>query len=281
MRGASSVLIVFLVVVATAALYLFLGKAQLSRVIHLQEAELKAREAKVTEISKHEAEMAQLTQKLPVWRKQLTLFKQAIPESIDDHVFLAALNDQLKQRGVQLNTIQVTPVGSWLKDVDEKTIEAMKQAGLDVDTMRKVQVAYYAARLSGDFSQVVNAFESLKRCGRLYTIDLVTSDPGGGGGAVGQVAELAEHPVMLTGALFYGIPSDYVDVASLERVFSTRYARPLARGVYQEVLKQAQELDGGAAPKGAAGEASQAGATKPPPATSGAGAAGKPAAEGV
>ena len=277
MRGASSVLIVFLAVVAAAALYLFLGKVQLSRAIGRQGARLTALEAQVTEISKHEAAMAQLTQELPVWRKQLTLFKQAIPENIDDDVFLSALNDQLKQRGVQLNTIQVSPAGSWLKDVDEKTLKAMGDAGLDVVAMRKVQVAYYAMRLSGDFSQVVNAFESLKRYGRLYTIDLVTSDPGGGGGAVGQVADPAQHPVMLTGAIFYGLPRDYVDVASLERVFGTRFARPLARGIYQEVLKQAQDLGGAAAQEG---KAPAAGAAEAPPA-GGAGAAGKPAAQGA
>jgi hypothetical protein len=242
MRGATSLLITIAVVLVVVALYLFVGKAQLNKAIQTNQIQRDTLEKKQKELSEMEAAMPKLTRDLPVWRRQLVLFKSAIPEKIDDQIFLRTLNDQLEQNGVQLQSIEVVPAGSWLKDTDEKTIADLRTAGLDVDTMRKVQVAYYDIRLSGDFAKVITCFENMKHYGRLYTIDLVTSESGTGGGSVTEIVDPAKRPIMLSGAIFYGIPESYISVESMERVFQSRFAGPLARNVYRNVVRQSRTL---------------------------------------
>jgi hypothetical protein len=242
MRGATSLFITIAVVLVVVALYLFVGKTQLNKAIQTNQAQRDQLEKKQKELSKMEAAMPKLTQDLPVWRRQLALFKSAIPEKIDDQIFLGTLNAQLEQNGVQLQSIQVAQAGSWLKDVDEKTIADLGNAGLDVETMRKVQVAYYDIRLAGDFAKIITCFENMKHYGRLYTIDLVTSETGAGGGSVTEIVDPAKRPIMLSGAIFYGIPESYISVESMERVFQSRFAGPLARNVYRNVVQQSRTL---------------------------------------
>lgn len=242
MRGATSLFITFAVVLVVVVLYLFVGKTQLNKSIQTNQVLRDNLEMKQQELSKMEATIPKLTRDLPVWRRQLALFKSAIPEKISDQIFLGNLNEQLELNGVQLQNIEVAPAGSWLKDVDEKTIAALGKAGLDVETMRKVQVAYYDIRLSGDFGKVITVFENMKHYGRLYTIDQVTTDSGVGGGSVTEVVDPAKRPIMLSGAIFYGIPESYISIESMERVFQSRFAGPLARNVYRNVVRQSRSL---------------------------------------
>jgi hypothetical protein len=240
MRGAVGMVLTFVIVVVVMILYVILGRSQMTALIHTQQAERDRLEAKRTEIARYQTEMRDMTAQLPQWRAQLTLFKRAIPEKIDDDKFISAINNQLALNKVKLLNIDVVVFGSWLKDVDEQTIKALSDAGLDVDTMRRIQVAYFNLRLSGNFKDVITSFENLKRSGRLYTIDLVTSEGQGGGGAVTEVVDPSQHPLMVSGAIFYGVPGSYVDPASLDAMFASRFTGPLARSIYQNILQQAQ-----------------------------------------
>jgi hypothetical protein len=242
-RGIGSIILTIVLAAVVLALYLFLGKAQLTRAIRSLSDRKEALVVQQLELARMEAEMPKMVEELPTWRKQLNLFKSAIPEKINDHQFLKNLNEQLELNHVKLQDIQVATAGSWFKDTDEKTIKALREMELDVDTMRKVQVAYYDIRLTGEFKDVITCFENLKRYGRLYTIDLITTETGGGGGSVTQIVDPAKRPIMLSGALFYGIPEDYMDSASMERLFQQRYSGPLARRVFQSIMRHATSLD--------------------------------------
>lgn len=272
-RGIGSIILTIILVAVVLMLYLFLGKTQLAGIIRRQDAKLTELETKQTELARMEAEMPMMVEELPVWRKQLDLFKAAIPEKINDHQFLKNLNEQLELNKVKLLDIQVATAGSWFKDTDEKTLKTLRDMQLDVETMRKVQVAYYDIRLNGDFRNVITCFENLKRYGRLYTIDLVTTETGGGGGSVTEIVDPAQRPIMLSGALFYGIPDDYMDSASMERLFQQRYSGPMARRIFQSILRHSMHLN-----KEAPDDDSQPGDT---PEQSGPPAAGKPTGAGI
>ncbi len=243
MRGVGSIILTIVLAAVVLALYMFLGKAQLTRVARKLADERTELENKQTELASMEAAMPKMVEELPIWRKQLSLFKTAIPEKLNDHLFIKNLNDQLELNKVKLLDIQVATAGSWFKDTDEKTVKMLQEMELDVAAMRKVQVAYYDIRLTGDFHNVITCFENLKRYGRLYTIDLITTETGGGGGSVTEIVDPAQRPIMLSGALFYGIPDDYMDSASMERLFQQRYSGPLARRVFQSILRQATSLE--------------------------------------
>lgn len=277
-RGIGSIILTIVLAGLVLGLYLFLGKAQLSNIIRSETATKTDLEAKQTKIALMEAQMPKMVEELPTWRKQLNLFKGAIPEKINDHVFLKNLNEQLEQNQVKLMDIQVAAAGSWFKDTDEKTIKMLQEMQLDVATMRKVQVAYYDIRLTGEFRNVITCFENLKRYGRLYTIDLITTETGAGGGSVTEILDPNKRPIMLSGALFYGIPDDYMDSASMERLFQQRYSGPLARRVFQSIMRHTTHLE-----RKAPGKDAQNGKANGPagaPATRGQKGAGKPAGQG-
>jgi hypothetical protein len=234
--------IVFILSLAVVLAYVFLGKATVTRAINAKTVEKDKLDAVLLDISKKQAEIPKLRDELPMWNRQRILFRSAIPEKIEDDKFLGALADRLEQTGIELISAELAPSGSLLKDADEKAIQQLKDAGVDVVAAKKIQVAYYSVNLSGDFGKVINAFESLKRDGRLYTIDMISAPAGGGGGAVFKTLDPSKTPIKVTGAIYYGLPGDRLTAEWLVNEFTSALAPSIARRIFSDVLKTGERL---------------------------------------
>ena len=242
MPRVASMVIVFILSLAVVLAYVFLGKAQVSRAINAKTAQRDKLEAELQDISTKTAEIPKLRDELPMWNRQRILFRSAIPEKIEDDRFLGALADRLERTGVDLISAELVPSGSLLKDADEKVIQQLQEAGIDVAAAKKIQVAYYSVNLSGDFGTVINAFESLKRDGRLYTIDMISAPAGGGGGAVFKTVDPTKTPIQVTGAIYYGLPGNLLTAEWLVKEFTSALVPSIARRIFSDVLKTSERL---------------------------------------
>ena len=102
MRGSISTLIVFLISLIVVLLYQFLAKPQLAAQIASVRAENQELDLRLATIRQMELAMPAMMEKLPDWRNRLTLYRTAVPSEINDDVFLAGLNEQLLEQGVDL-----------------------------------------------------------------------------------------------------------------------------------------------------------------------------------
>ena len=239
MRGLASIIIVFLVAVVVLLLYSFLGKARLSLAVDEAEANNEALTGRLEIIRVMQREIPRLKEMLPIWQEQLEAYRTAIPSQIEDDVFFSAVADQLNEQSVQLLGVEILPGGIWLRDITEEETERLEAMGIDVGTARQIQMANYSINLIGDFDRVVMAFESLKKYGRLYTMDKVISPAGGGAGAIMQTVSQQSMPIMVSGRIYYGIPESYMAAAELIELYAMSMASPLGFTAQRSISNRA------------------------------------------
>jgi hypothetical protein len=281
MRGAASILVVFLICLSVAALYWFIGRGQLNKEINALRGEVELLEGELREIARMEQEIPQLLGQLPSWQRQYELLRTAIPPQIDDHEFFAALTRQLDDNGVSLLSLSVSQGEQWMSGLSESQFDELRMAGLDVDVARKVMVVFYSINVMGDYGNMLRAFEGLKAHGRLYTIESVRAPAGGGGGTVMQNIDAQNTPLQMTGRLYYGIPENYFNVTAMRRLSAEMGTDVAATSIYRGVTGTGQRLldaplagaDGAGGGNAAGNPATQAG-DGPAGAASGAGTAG-------
>ena len=242
MRGMTSVLITFVSVLVILLLYLFLGRNQLVNMANNLDAKKRNLDQTLDVLTQQEAQLPKLREQLPFWRDQLKMFKAAVPTKLDDEEFLAHVAEQARSHGLQIQTINVTPSGSLIKEANEDTLNKLTAAGIDTEALQKIQAANYAIQFEGDFTQIINALEGLKGYGRIYTIDSIAAPFGGGGGTVAEILDQAKTPIRVSGAIYYGIPEEYLSIASLDKIFQQAIMPPAARKLFNSIGNSAAKL---------------------------------------
>ncbi len=245
MRASTSIIIVIVVCLGFLALYWFIGRNQLQKQVKQVNSEVAAAQAELEEIDRMEAEIPKLLAKLPTWQRQYQLFRSAIPSKVDDHRFFSAIIDQLGSSGAKFVNSEMVLGGAWLEGVSESQFEQLKAAGLDVDVAKQIKVAFYSINLEGDYKDILNTFEGLKRYGRLYTIDQVLGPSGGAAGAVTQTLDAATTPVEMTGRIYYGIPENYFNINAIQRQFADKGSGMAARATAESIKSAGQQVSGG------------------------------------
>jgi hypothetical protein len=242
MRGIGGILVVVVVCLAAVALYWFIGRSQLQKQIKASEGKLENLQAQLNELDRMEGEIPALLAKLPTWQRQYELFRAAIPSKIDDHLFLSAISDQLKVASAKFVSSELAAGGLWLDGVSDTQFEQLKAAGLDVDTAKQIKVAYYSLEISGDYQSVINAFEGLKRYGRLFTIDQVLGPAGGAAGNVVMNVDTVNTPIEMTGRIYYGIPENYFNINAVQRLFAEKGTGLAARRAADSIKSEGRHL---------------------------------------
>lgn len=244
MRASTSIIIVIVVCLAFLALYWFIGRSQLQKQVNQVTGEVMAAQTELETIDRMEAEIPQLLAQLPIWQRQYELFRSAIPSEVDDHRFLSAIIDQLDKSGAKFISSEMALGGQWLEGVSESQFEQLQAAGLDVDVAKKIRVAFYSLSLEGDYKDILNTFEGLKRYGRLYTIDQVLGPAGGAAGAVTRTLDASMTPVEMTGRIYYGIPENSFNVQAIQRQFAEKGSGMAARATANSIKDAGQQLNG-------------------------------------
>ena len=267
MRSASSIIITIVAAVILGALYIFVAKAQISSATNKLIKGNEQLQTQLTEIRADQADMPVLAAKLPFWRKQLELFKKAIPVQIEDDKFLQAIAQELKRTGVTLVGIEAVKGGAWLGNIKEDQVKQLEAMKLDVNAARQIQVAFYSVTLLGDFDKVISAFEYLKQHQRLYSIDQVSGPAPGDTGQILENIDPNNTPIQITGKIYSGIPADYLSVEQLNRVYTQVVAAPVTRRIKAGITSTARTLAttpngvhiGGGKPPAADGQPRQGG----------------------
>ncbi|GEM_PF-2217290 len=251
MRGGVAITVTVIVALGIAALYFFLGRAQIVGRIQEVEGRSAALRQQLVDIDRKREQLPGMLEQLPTWRQELAVYKRAVPFEVDDDEFLAALTEQLAQNEVQMLTVELLPAGPWLGEIGEAQAEELENAGIDVDAARQVRAAHYSISLIGKFDRVLAAFENLKGYQRLYTIDQVTGPAGRGAGSITQQVDPNTTPIQITGRIYYGVPDSYLSDDELVRVFATAVISPRAREVGEFLSGRGRRLvtgdDGGGA----------------------------------
>lgn len=255
MRGATSILITVLICVVVLALYFFVGRAQLNKKIQAAEAEQQAVQSRLARINQMREELPRLMEQLPEWRERLALYKQAIPQAIQDEEFLSLLARQLEAQDVTLMSVEVAPKGAWLGEIGEEQEASLRAKGIEPTEARKVKAAMYSINLLGRFENILAAFENMKQYGRLYTIDEVSGPAGGAPGAITETLDPDLLAIQVTGRIYYGIEDSYLTDAQLIKVFESAVLKPRARAIQAEISEDGQQALELPAPPPAAGEA--------------------------
>ena len=235
MRASATVIVVVVICLAVLALYWFVGRSQLFKQVQKVQSEVAMRQADLEEIDRMEQEIPSLLAQLPTWQRQYELFRSAIPPKVDDHRFLSAIISQLDRTGSEFISSGLTMGGLWLDGLSQSQFEQLEAAGLDVSVAKQIKVAYYSLDLAGDYKDILDAFEGLKRYGRLYTIDQVRGPAGGAAGSVVQTVDKTSTPIAMTGYIFFGIPENYFNATAIERVFAEKGSGAAARATAASV----------------------------------------------
>ena len=242
MRGGASIIAVLLVCILVLVLYFFVGSSQLNRMQARVNSQIAALNEQQRQIREHEIQIQQLVTRLPVWRRQLEVYKKAIPTKVQDEQFLNSLSQEMGKQDVKLLGIQTAPGGAWLGKIDENRQLQLEQMGINVNAARSVLVLFYTVTLVGAYADIINAYEGLKHHRRLYSIDMVTSPAGIGGGAVSQVLDPEETPIQIAGRIYYGIPETYLEKSKLDDQFIKAVAKPKANLAYMMIYDTVLEL---------------------------------------
>jgi hypothetical protein len=242
MRGLGLTALVFVLCLALVIVYIFVGRVQLVDAIHEVRQDNEALQTQVDQIRVQAQELPKLKGQLPVWRSQLKLLKQAVPETIEDERFFEGISRELRLNGVNVLHVEMAKGTPWLGKATEEQLKSLDEAGIDVGTAQMVKAAFYSINLLGDFDKVLRAFEGLKRHRRLYSIDQVAGPSGGAPGTVMEITDASTTPIQLTGKIFYGIPKTYLSIEELDKVFANAVAVPVARKVKAGVSAAARSL---------------------------------------
>jgi len=242
MRGTVSILITILICVVVLALYFFLGRGQINKQINVATAENEQLQTQLQDIERMQRELPLLMRQLPAWKRELKLYKTAVPQDIQDDAFLSYVADELEAQDITLLVLDVLPSGAWLGQIGEAQAEELKKQGIDPDQAQDVQAAKYTLTFTGDFKNVLTAFENLKRYGRLYTIDEVHGPAVRGGGMVNVVLDPEQTPIEIVGRVYFGIKDNYLTDDDLTRVFASSVLKPLARRLQRAAVTEGQSL---------------------------------------
>ncbi|MBN2083444.1 hypothetical protein JW859_14710 [bacterium] len=244
MRGTVSILITVLICVVVLALYFFLGRAQINKQINTAVTENEKLQAQLQDIDRKQRELPLLMRQLPAWKRELKLYKTAIPADIEDDNFLEHVADELEAQGIQLLVVDVVPSGAWLGTIGEAQAEELQKKGIDPEQAKQVKAADYTLTFNGDFKNVLTAFENMKKYGRLYTIDEVHGPAAQGGGMINVVLDPEQTPIEIVGRIYFGIDQSYLTDDDLTRVFASSVLKPLARRLQRAAVVEGQSLLG-------------------------------------
>jgi hypothetical protein len=242
MRQALPTLIILLVCTVVLAGYFFGGKPQVDKQEQALRAENDRLYQEVESLNRMKLEIPELIKQLPEWKQQIELFRTAIPNAIDDQVFLAKLAEQMKQRNVELISVELAPGGPWLGNVSDEERERLTGIGVDVNAAMAVKIADYTIKLNGEFGDIVQAFESLKGYRRLYTLNEFAGPAVGAGGAIAANLNQEHTPMMVAGSLYYGLPEGGLTEAELDEVIAQILISPFSQRVQREVSRRGGDL---------------------------------------
>lgn len=242
MRGGMTVLLVFLICLVVVVLYIFLGRAQIVRGINELREEDAALQSQLSIIREKEEDLPRLMASLPVWSRQLRMFNQAIPSKMNDNVFLADLVSELEAREIKILNLETTQGGPWLGQITEEMEVELESIGINVAAARSIKVAFYSATVVAEFDAVLDAFESMKKYNRLYTLDFVSGPAAAGAGSMAETLDLRQVPMTFSGSLYYGIGEEEVSQETLNRVFNKAISGPAARNIFEGVQGAGRDM---------------------------------------
>lgn len=231
MRINTSTIVVFFICLVLGIAYYFFGKGEINKRIESTNADIAQLTYDLEQIRLKEIALPELLSKLPSWRKQVQLYRKAIPTAIEDQNFLAAVADQLIQHDTHLLGVDVILGGPWLGRLGEEQIKALEEDGIDAQMAQKVMVAFYSIRLLGQFDGVIRTFENLKSYERLYSVDEVAGPSAAGAGVVSASTDPNIIPIQLSGRIYFGIPAENIDFSRVIRVFGRAKLRPVAESI--------------------------------------------------
>jgi hypothetical protein len=231
MRINTSTIVVFFICLILGVAYFFFGKGEINKRINNVNAEIAQLTYDLEQIRLKEIALPELLSKLPAWRKQVQLYRKAIPLAIEDDGFLASIADQLPQQDTRLLGVDVVLGGPWLGRLGEEQIKNLEEEGIDPQMAQKVMVAFYSIRLLGQFEGVIRTFENLKGYERLYSVDEVAGPSAAGAGAVSASTDPNIIPIQLSGRIYYGLPEEDIDFTRVIRVFGRAKLRPVAESI--------------------------------------------------
>lgn len=270
MKGMMSVIITVVVVLVFGGLYWFVAKPQTDKQIQAKQKIVDDNAKKLKEMAEHKAKIDDYKALLPRWREQFDLFRAAIPTKLEDEVFLRNLNEQLRANNVQLLKVDLTPAGNWFPNLNDTQAANFNKEKMNPNEIRAVKVANFNVSLSGNYADVLRAFENLKLYGRIFAINRIISPSGGAGGAVFQNESTRTTPIEVGGKVFYGLSESYLSQGTLDTYFGQADITGAAAGISTSAMRRAEEIAANPASVPAPGAAAPA---KPKPA----GAAGAPA----
>jgi hypothetical protein len=200
--------------------------------------------ARVDEIARHALEIKTLKEKQPEWLYALELFRKAVPKQVDDDKFLTYLASELQRNNVKFLGVDVSPGGQWLgklRDADKKQLEGI---GVDINAASEMRVSFYSVRVLGEYDDVLTSLENLKRYGRLYTIDQITSPAAGAPGTVLAATDTAV-PIEVSGKMYFGIPENYINSDQLIEDIIKNLVGANAVSIKNHLTQRGKKLVGG------------------------------------
>jgi hypothetical protein len=251
-----------------------------------QKTAKKANQDKLAAIEQHKLEIPALKAQLPRWQRQFEIFRAAIPVKLEDDVFLRNLDEQLRANNVRLSRVELSPGGPFITNLNENQEQAYLKEHMKPEEIRAVKYANFSVSLSGNYADVLRAFENLKLYGRIFSISQIISPSGGAGGAVFKNLSQATTPIEVSGRVFYGLSEGYLSQDTLDRYFGHADTLGAAGAVSAVAMDRASQIatnpNGTPAPSDVTSSATGApagdqaggtGGTAPPPAAKPAGSA--------
>lgn len=220
MKGGVAILIVLLSSLVVLVLYMAVGKSQLDNTIRSLESESDQLETQIQLIRSKELELPLLKAKLPEWRTKLLVYRNAIPQEPDEHIFFSVLNRELENNQVQLMQLNTDRGGSWLGQYTEELEAELTELKINAVAASSVQVLFFQLILNGSFEDIMTVFENLKRNERLYTIDIATGPSSAGSGMVLEVVNPDFTPIQFSGRLYFGMAESEVSLDTLNKVYA-------------------------------------------------------------
>ncbi|MCC7478170.1 hypothetical protein IT575_06890 [bacterium] len=249
MRANMTLFIIIGACILVAVAYTFLGKMKLDELVATARSENESLTAQRDLIVKHTQEIPVLAKQQGKWLESLELFRDAIPNEINDHVFFTNLSREMASHNVRMLGVKLGSGGQWMGKIRDEQAEHLDGIGVDVKAAKQVKIAYYSIKLVGEYDQVLTVFENLKRYRRLYTIDQITSPTGGAAGTVTQVLNSNETGIEVTGKIYYGIPEDFINTDELIAKIIRNLIGPAATKIQRNVGGRGQELLNSSSPE--------------------------------
>ncbi len=250
MRANMTLFIIIGACILVAVAYTFLGKMKLDELVTTARQENESLTAQRDLIVKHTQEIPILAKQQGKWLESLELFRDAIPDEIDDHIFFADLSREMSSHNVKLMGVKLGSGGQWMGKIRDEQAEHLEGIGVKVSAAKQVKIAYYSIKLIGDYDDVLTVFENLKRYRRLYTIDQITSPAGGAPGTVTQVLNPSQTGIEVTGKIYYGIPADFINTDELIAKIIRNLLGPSATKIQRNIGTRGQELLKSTSPEG-------------------------------